>query len=523
MGSADISRRTAYLWLAAAVAAGALLRWWTIGQEALWADEALSAIIAHYSATALWLEPIDPTGPVYYLVHAAMVPVGATETIARLPSLLAGLVTIVATYGLGRTLSSRFVGTLAATLVAVSAPMIEYSQEARGYAVLVALITTSAWMLASLFQPHRTRVRYAFGAGYLMATIAAASTHLVGFLWAASSVAGVILAVRRHDNHLSRREAVAIILIGAVLMVPEFRRLSLFAFGNNNFTWLAPASLADRGRLMAWQWLPFAHRNMAIAAVAAVLVAITALYAGRRPAAEWASERRFQIVVPALLIGQPLLVWLVGALVTPILMYRTIIPAVPAAAIVIALVISWQTGTKRLAFAAVAVSLWLMSAVDQGLVQPKAPWGQAARRAAQAQVALVCPSWQSAAFLARGSNRNTLAWLNGQPRVATLDSDPPGLGWEQAYFDRIHASKMSESDPGLPVPTDLRSVAIVLAGCSAEERAQIGEWLKSQSLRPDGATTFRPEGRTSIELENGETTIRVERWISSPPPQAPQA
>jgi uncharacterized membrane protein len=507
---ADISRRTAGFWLAAIVALGAALRLWHIGREALWADEALTAVIARYPPYVLLTEPVDPTGPLYYLIFAALVPAGSTETIARLPSLVAGFATILATYGLGRTLSSRLVGVVAAAIVAVSSPLIEYSQEARSYALLVALTTCSAWALASLFEPHSRKARRLIAAAFVLTTIAAVYTHLVGALWAVSSLAALVAAVRHGD--LSRREAGLIIVAVAILITPELRRLALYATGPNNFTWLEPASILDLGRILAWQWVPFAHRSVLLASAIALMVLAIAIWAGRRHALEWVSARRMQGVPLALLVGQPVLVWIVGAAITPILMYRTAIQAVPGFAVILALIVSWQSPRWRAWIAAAVVATYALSAFDHGLVQPKAPWRTVAGKADGERTALVCPAWQIPAFLAQSGATTVLAWRNGALLMVKSPADPPGTTWEQAYLERV---RLGRGDLLPPIPA--RSLVVVLADCSPTDRAATARHMSALSFRRIRADVVKPPRQPKINLENGEPDITVEVWTAAQP------
>src|SRR5919206_3699501 len=67
------------------------------------------------------------------LVHLTSGLLGSEPWVLRLPALLAGILLVPATYALGGLLGSRAVGLLAASLVAASSYLIEYSTNARGY------------------------------------------------------------------------------------------------------------------------------------------------------------------------------------------------------------------------------------------------------------------------------------------------------------------------------------------------------------------------------------------------------
>lgn len=109
--------------------------------EALYATWALKIV----SGDDPWLTdtPIDKPPLFLYTVAGAMGLLGVTETVARLPSLIATALTVLLTFWLGRKLYSDGVGLLAAWLVALSPFTILFAPTAFTDPMLVAFVLAS--------------------------------------------------------------------------------------------------------------------------------------------------------------------------------------------------------------------------------------------------------------------------------------------------------------------------------------------------------------------------------------------
>jgi 4-amino-4-deoxy-L-arabinose transferase-like glycosyltransferase len=138
--------------LAAILCAAALLRFYRLDHQSFWNDEGNSARIAERSL-GLILEgaagDVHPPG-YYLLLHAWRRLFGQSEFALRSLSVVAGLGLVSCTWLLGRHLSGRAVGLIAASLSALSPFAVYYSQEARMYALLGALAA------AATYVTHRT-------------------------------------------------------------------------------------------------------------------------------------------------------------------------------------------------------------------------------------------------------------------------------------------------------------------------------------------------------------------------------
>ncbi len=130
------------------LAGAALLRFYALSAESFWFDEAYSVWVARHSVgwhIELSTQRIFP--PLYYLLLHFWLRLGSSEFAVRSLSVLIGLASIGAAYGLARGLFDRRVGLLSALLLAVSPLHIWYSQEARMYILVAALGLCSAYFM----------------------------------------------------------------------------------------------------------------------------------------------------------------------------------------------------------------------------------------------------------------------------------------------------------------------------------------------------------------------------------------
>ncbi len=129
--------------------AGALRRY-HLGQQSLWFDEADLVIRAREPLGQLLRNFIHPgeNGPLYTLGLACWMKVfGTSEIAVRLPSAIAGTLTIPAFYGLARALRGPRLGLVAAALLTISPYAHWYAQDAKMYSLLVLLTILSTWFL----------------------------------------------------------------------------------------------------------------------------------------------------------------------------------------------------------------------------------------------------------------------------------------------------------------------------------------------------------------------------------------
>lgn len=189
----------------------AALRFWRIGHQSFWYDEAFTVVLVHRSPSAMLslLPKTELTPPLYYCVAWVWVRIfGYGEAALRSLSALAGVATVPAVYAAAKELISRRAGLVAAALAAFNPLLIWYSQEARSYSVLVLLATLSLVAFAHVRSP-RPSVRWIV-AWFVLASLTLA-THYFGAL-AVVPEAIWLLWVHRRD----RRVLLAIAAVAAV-------------------------------------------------------------------------------------------------------------------------------------------------------------------------------------------------------------------------------------------------------------------------------------------------------------------
>jgi hypothetical protein len=107
----------------------------------------------HYLTVWLTLQPLDPT---------------LSSALVRLPSALAGAITPVVVYGLGKILFGRVQGLIAAALVSVSFIHISYSQDVRPYTIFMLFTALSVYCLLMAEQSRLGKWWIAFAAASVL-------------------------------------------------------------------------------------------------------------------------------------------------------------------------------------------------------------------------------------------------------------------------------------------------------------------------------------------------------------------
>lgn len=214
------------VWLLVILAVGAGLRFFRISFQSLWFDE----IMTLYWATAPWPDFAEwliqgPEPPLYYLVMRAWAHVGTSELALRFPSAVFGVVGIALIWWLVRALGLPRLALPAAAVLAVAPFHIEYSQEARSYAIWFALV---AFSMAAFLNALSTG-RRGMWAAYALATGVSFYVHYFTAFALASQA--IIVGWAHLTRRVSRSRALAWLLAAALavaLVLPwEVGRASL--------------------------------------------------------------------------------------------------------------------------------------------------------------------------------------------------------------------------------------------------------------------------------------------------------
>ncbi|MBW0144882.1 glycosyltransferase family 39 protein [Sphingomicrobium clamense] len=491
----------ALLALIGIVIVGAALRWMNIGREALWVDEALTFIVARHEISRLFLEPIDPSGPIYYVAHKLLVGEVASAVEARMVSFVAGVALIPVVYALACQVMAVRSGLVAAAMVAISPVLIDYSQEARAYSLLLlffALIGLSLVAADRCADPHRRRW---WLAGLAAVSTLALFTHLIAFPFVGLAMLWLRLGADREGAKLTPEEAWAVWIAVGVLGLVEVRRLFLYASDANEFGWLREPAVYEALTLLGGQWLPAAASVPWLAAFVVPAVAILMVLCWRQ---QIARDRVFLLLLAGWL-AQPLVLWLVSITLQPVLMSRTLMPTWPAFALLLAFaserLLRRHAHIVRLA----AVVLTATGLAISGTTRPKTDWNGIAQllRSLNGEV-LVCPFWRAPALLQAMEPEHRRIWVlynSGAP--ALLDARSDG-DWTAEFLFNANGRKDRDAQDRL------KHLVLVRADCPEQEQVHLDQMIAGRVP----ARTVRINAPPSRDpLSPGVVDVVIEEYL----------
>ena len=515
---AETSRATKlhYVLLAGVICVGLALRTAAIDRASLWTDEALTLIIAHLPVWDMIARPADPTPFLYYALHKWFVPDGADVTGVRSIALVAGMLTLPVVYAIGRLIFSRTGALLATSLVTLSPALIDYSQEARAYGLLVMLVCTSAMFLLLSFRP-RAQERQRALIGFAVATVAAIYTHFVAIFWVAPALLILGICLPRSADRQGVRECGLVIAAIVVASIPEAWRVIRYATGTSVFNWLTQLTPSGFLDLLARQWLPAGASPIGRWAGLVLVTALLGLGLIRRKAiALWARQRPAGALIIAALCLQPLALWLFGFLVAPVLMERTMLASLVGVALLLVLMVEpLEPPTRMVVSLALAIAA-IGSLMIAGTVRAKEDWRGAERRLATLKPSLIfmCPYWQGPAVFAAGAATRSVPVVTIGASGAVLLSPRPGDrdAWHQAFYKRIYIAQSPVAVSDAPAPTAARRILVsefvlVTGTCSEAEMKTLSTWFRPERVEPIWQ---------SRRADNG-VVIRISRWRSASP------
>ncbi len=198
-------RRASFLLLACWL--GFALRVFRLELQPFWFDEGLTVDLALASPLYV-LETIDRPPLYYLLVHAWISAAGNTPFAFRFFSAWWAVLALPLTYRLGQRLMGRRVGAWALLLAVLSPFYVYYAQEARTYALTLALALGSNWALLAWLDEacpergqdvRRRRGRWCLLALYTATTLICLYTHYAALLLPLVQATFVLLSARRME------------------------------------------------------------------------------------------------------------------------------------------------------------------------------------------------------------------------------------------------------------------------------------------------------------------------------------
>jgi len=118
---------------------GSFLRFYNLGFNSLWLDEASTYTFAVNSFQGIWQATTSGefNPPLFYWLEHIMLMFGNNEAILRFIPAVAGVLTIPLVYFVGKEFLDRTTGLIAAALFTFSPFLVYYSQEARAYSLML--------------------------------------------------------------------------------------------------------------------------------------------------------------------------------------------------------------------------------------------------------------------------------------------------------------------------------------------------------------------------------------------------
>jgi mannosyltransferase len=350
--------------LVAVITAGVILRLALLGSQSYWLDEAFSVLLvrAPWQSFAYQLRTAEANMGFYFVLLRLWDALGDSEVHVRLMSAIFGIATIPVVAAVAKRLYGGGAALAAALVMALDPFDLWASQEARGYALVIFLVTCSTWAFVRATEPDAdqgaapragARVWWVL---YVAASALAVYTHLyASFVLLAQWLS---LAVR--PRSVPWRALIASGAALAVLLLPM--AVFLLSGPHGNIDWIRGSwgHLAD-----VWNSVrQVLGRGGAIAACGylAVCVALLWVVAGMTRRAATPADR-WVYLVPLLWFITPIAIPLAVSLtIKPVLDPRYATICAPAVAILAAAVVgrpgAWRVRLLALLVAAEMFGDW---------------------------------------------------------------------------------------------------------------------------------------------------------------------
>jgi mannosyltransferase len=243
--TAERDRRRAVSVLAAAIIGGAILRLVRLGSQSFWLDEAFSVMLvrAPWQSFVYQLRTAEANSGFYYVLLRMWAPLGDGDAHARLLSAIFGILTIPLAAAVARRLFSDRAALAAAVVMALDPFDIWASQEARGYGLVILLVTCSTWAFVHATDaerdhhpgsgsPRAAGWRTGWWVLYVIASALAVYTHL----YASFVLLAQWLSLAARPRTVPWRALLASGVALAVLLIPM--AMFLLSGPHGNIDWI---------------------------------------------------------------------------------------------------------------------------------------------------------------------------------------------------------------------------------------------------------------------------------------------
>ncbi|HEY3373958.1 MAG TPA: glycosyltransferase family 39 protein [Candidatus Aquicultor sp.] len=202
--STDLLSWQSHIALLATLLMGTIARIYHLSTASLWFDEAFSVRVSSMSFTNMLQEIIrtDFNPPLHFIIlHYWMKLFGNSEASIRCLSAIFGIAAVYMMYRLGKYLFNKEIGIMSALLLALSRPNIYFSQEARGYSLMLFLTLMSFYFLFRLIDKRTTSSSVL----YLLSSALLLYTHMFGVLIVVTQTVYLVFKAVLYDLKHDRR------------------------------------------------------------------------------------------------------------------------------------------------------------------------------------------------------------------------------------------------------------------------------------------------------------------------------
>jgi mannosyltransferase len=355
---AEVDRRRALWILAAVVAAGAILRLTRLGSQSFWLDEAFSVLLvrAPWHSFVYQLRTAEANSGFYYVLLRIWAPLGDGEAHARLLSAIAGIATIPLAAAVARRLFGAGAALAAAIVMAVDPFDIWASQETRGYALVILLVTCSTWAFVRATGAGRDGDADAAAprsAGWWVLYVVASALAVYTHLYASFVLLAQWLSLAVRPRSVPWRALLASGVALAVLFLPMAVFLLSGPHGNIDWirgSWGHPRDVWNSVRQVLGRGGAIAACGYLVVCVVLLCVAAAQMQRALTPLSRWA------YLLPLLWFVTPIAIPLAVSLtIKPVLDPRYATICAPAVALLAAAVMG-QPGAWRVRLVAVLIA-----------------------------------------------------------------------------------------------------------------------------------------------------------------------
>lgn len=308
--------------ISALVILAAFLRLFDLANASLWFDEAYSSLAKSLSFRTIVTVPFDVHPPLYYAFAKLIDFPGSVEVEMRAPSAIAGIASVALVWVAGRGAFGLAGGLASAAFLAVNTLQIDFSQEARPYALLFLLltgVTLAVLRLVAAAPDGVTGVTRLVAAVYSISAILALYTHVVAAIFLAAVNLPVVLIMAMELRRTGWARPLQWGALNLACLVVWLPYAVVIPATSGDFSWLEQP--APRQALGIWL------RSIGVTGMNDALTLLTGVIVLSGLAVLWLRGRRnTALVLGAIALAFPALVWGVGT-VKPIMMDRTLLPA----------------------------------------------------------------------------------------------------------------------------------------------------------------------------------------------------